>query len=212
MIQKKSVTITAPNIQTVVFEITGDTPYVQNKFSAGSKGEMRTKQEAGSTSRKGRKREPKDFDACYKAAIHYSTEGWAGIPAPAFRSAMISACRLAGFQMTKAKLTVFVRPDGFDATDGTPLVKITAGEPHYHEAVVRISMGTTDIRPRPMWNPGWKADVRISFDADMFTLDDVANLMHRAGLQVGIGEGRPDSKTSNGQGWGLFSITNQEAD
>lgn len=35
---------------------------------------------------------------------------------------------------------------------------------------------------------------------------DVANLMNRVGAQVGIGEGRPDSKNSAGMGWGLFSI------
>jgi hypothetical protein len=30
----------------------------------------------------------------------------------------------------------------------------------------------------------------------------------RAGLQVGIGCGRPDSRTSNGCGWGKFQIVN----
>ena len=48
--------------------------------------------------------------------------------------------------------------------------------------------------------------MRIRFDADMFSAADVANLMNRVGAQVGIGEGRPDSKNSAGMGWGLFSI------
>jgi len=34
----------------------------------------------------------------------------------------------------------------------------------------------------------------------------LTNLLARAGLQVGIGEGRPDSKNSAGMGWGLFQI------
>jgi len=34
------------------------------------------------------------------------------------------------------------------------------------------------------------------------------NLLHRAGLQVGIMEGRPDSKDSCGCGWGTFKIAN----
>jgi hypothetical protein len=41
---------------------------------------------------------------------------------------------------------------------------------------------------------------------DQFTHQDVANLMTRVGLQVGLGEGRPDSKNSAGMGWGLFQI------
>jgi hypothetical protein len=35
---------------------------------------------------------------------------------------------------------------------------------------------------------------------------DVVNLISRVGLQVGIGEGRPDSKQSAGLGYGLFEI------
>jgi hypothetical protein len=42
----------------------------------------------------------------------------------------------------------------------------------------------------------------------MLTADDVTNLINRVGLQVGIGEGRPDSKDSAGIGLGLFEIVN----
>jgi hypothetical protein len=40
----------------------------------------------------------------------------------------------------------------------------------------------------------------------MLTEADIANLIARVGLQVGIGEGRPDSKQSAGLGFGLFEI------
>jgi len=40
----------------------------------------------------------------------------------------------------------------------------------------------------------------------MFTSSDVVNLFNRVGAQVGIGEGRPDSKASAGLGFGLFEI------
>ena len=54
----------------------------------------------------------------------------------------------------------------------------------------------------------WKAKIRIRFDADQFSTQDITNLLARAGEQVGIGEGRPDSKNSAGMGWGCFRITN----
>jgi len=57
-----------------------------------------------------------------------------------------------------------------------------------------------------MWREGWEAVVHITFDADMLTATDVANLLSRAGMQVGIGEGRPDSKSSCGMGWGTFAV------
>lgn len=204
--KETAVQIKPPNYQTAVLRIKGTAPYVQHKFSAKAREIMRAKQEAGSTGKKGTKKEPKDFKAYYEGAMHKFADGSCGIPAPAFRAAAVSACRLVGFKMTLAKLAIFVEADGFDADDGTPLVKITKGKPHYHEAAVRLETGVVDIRPRPMWDAGWEADLRIRFDADVFTLMDVANLMARVGGQVGIGEGRPGSKESCGQGWGLFSV------
>lgn len=202
----EQLTIAPPKFQTAEFLVIGTSPYVQNKFSAKAREKMRQAQEAGSTARKGTKREPKDFQAAYEAATHRLPGGGHGIPAPAFRNACIDACRMAGFQMTRAKMSIFCEADGFDADDGTPLVKITKGEPTYLESTVRNESGVCDVRPRPLWHPGWEAVVRLRFDADQFTIQDVANLLLRAGLQVGIGEGRPFSKNSAGLGWGLFTL------
>lgn len=202
---ESTLVIRAPKFQTAAFKIVGTAPYVQNKFSAKAREIMRAAQEAGDTRKKDRKKEAKDFQECYEGAIHRSSEGWAGIPAPGLRAALISACKACGFAMTRAKLSVFVEADGIDADDATPLVKITKGEPSPVEHLVRIQQ-TTDIRVRPMWAPGWEATVRVRFDADQFTLADVANLLMRVGVQVGVGEGRPDSRTSAGMGWGLFTL------
>ena len=205
-----TVTIQPPNIRRATFTIEGTTPLIVNAFSSKAKMMIRETQEAGSTSKKGKKREPKDFQALYEGAKHISQKGWCGIAASAFRCALISACRICGFQMTKAKLAVFIEADGFDKEDGTPLVQITKGEPHYSEHPVRLEKGGCDIRARPMWDSGWQAELTVRFDADQFTLGDVTNLLHRVGLQVGIGEGRPDSKKSAGMGWGLFNVLPQK--
>jgi len=202
---KGVVEITSPDIRTIQFKIVGTVPYVQNKFSQKAREQMREAQER-EAKRKGGKKEPKNFQEIYEQAMHVSDDGWYGIPAPAFRAGMISACRLVGFAMTQAKLAVFIKPDGFDADDGTPLVRITKGEPEVLESVVVIP-GTTDVRWRPMWRPGWEAIVTVNYDAGMFSDTDIANLMLRVGMQVGIGEGRPDSKKSAGQGWGTFIIS-----
>jgi hypothetical protein len=204
-----AVTITAPNMQVAEFEIGGTAPLVQNKFSKKAKDEIKGKQELGSVGTKGKKREPKDFKKAYEEAMHISEEGWHGIPAPAFRAALIRACKLVGFEMTMAKCCLFCEPDGFDADEGTPLVKII-GKPRYHESCVRNATGVVDLRARPMWRT-WSAKVRIKYDADQFSLTDVANLMSRAGQQVGIGEGRPFSTKSHGMGWGTFEIKKEKA-
>jgi len=200
-----NVVVKAPKFQVAEFHIRGTAPYVQNKFPKKAKEMMKRKQEAGHSAKKGTAHEPKDFQKCFEEAIHRSKEGWGGIPAPAFRCALISACRVVGFQMTRAKLSAFVEADGFDADDGTPLVKITKGSPEYTEHPVRVQQ-TVDLRARAMWSEGWEAKVRVRFDADQFTMMDITNLLVRAGLQVGVGEGRPDSKSSAGMGWGTFEV------
>lgn len=199
-----AVQIKPPRIETATFNIVGTAPYVQARFSAKAMQAMMTKMAAGSTAKGKKVRDARDFDEDYRNAMHLSMEGWHGIPAGAFRQAMISACRLVGYKMTLAKLSVFVRADGIDKVDGIPLIQLS-GTPERVDMAVRNATGVADIRVRPMWRE-WSAKVRVDYDADQFTVSDVTNLMDRVGRQVGIGEGRPDSRESAGLGWGTFAL------
>lgn len=201
----QKVVISPPRLLTAAVHIRGMAPYVQHAFSQKAQAQMEETQRAGTQARSRKNRAARDFEAGYLAAQHRSVEGWLGIPAPAFRNAMIDACRLVSFKMTFAKLTVFIEADGFDAADGTPLVRITKGEPEVHKGWGRNANGGADLRWRPMWRE-WEALPILRWDADQFSSSDVINLMARAGLQVGVGEGRPASPNSNGLGWGLFEI------
>lgn len=203
---KDRLVIKPPNIQHAVFTIVGTAALVMNRFGGEQKSALVKTQELGEQARKNRKRDPKDFDRLYEAAKHVSTEGWLGFPASAFRAAAISACRVAGFAMTKAKLSVFVEADGYSREERTPLVKLTKGTARQVRHPVRNDTGVIDVRARPMVDPGWEMALRMSWDGDQFSLADMTNLMMRVGLQVGIGEGRHDSKDSAGMGWGTFEV------
>jgi hypothetical protein len=195
-------TVSPPNLEVARFHIRGTAPLVQHKFAEKSRREMLAKQTAKTKAKPAR--EPRDIDAEYLAALHRNdTDQWHGHPCAAFRSALISACRVAGIVMTRAKLSVFVLQDGL-GVDGTPLVKLS-GTPELFESAVRLESGVASIAIRPMWRE-WDAHLTLKFDADQLALTDVANLLLRAGAQVGVGEGRPDSKKSTGQGWGTFEI------
>jgi hypothetical protein len=204
-VKGETVSISKPKFKTVSLELVGTAPFLQARFSEKAKQAMKSKMLSGSTAGKGKKRDARDFDEDFKQAFHKSTDGWTGIPAAAFRNAAIDACRMAGFQMTRAKMSVFIEADGFDVIDGQPLVKLVAGEPERLEMITRNATGVPDIRVRPMWRI-WGANVRVRYDADQFTESDVLNLFARAGLQVGVGEGRPFSKSSNGMGYGTFDV------
>lgn len=198
----ETVAISPPKFGRVEFSIQGIAPYMQARFS--KKAEIMHKMAEGSTAKNKKNREGRDYDKDMQGAIHFAEDGWPGIPASAFRMAMISACRLVNFKMTLAKLSVFVEADGLDKEDGTPLIRIE-GNYERSDMPVRNATGVIDVRSRPIWRT-WSAKVRIRFDGDQFTATDVTNLMARVGLQVGIGEGRPDSKQSAGLGFGLFEI------
>jgi hypothetical protein len=201
----ETVTITPPKFERMRLRLVGTAPYMQARFSAKAMQAMKSKMEAGPTAKKGGKRDARDFDDDFQQAQHISSDGWNGIPAGALRNACIDVCRMVGFKMTHAKMSIFVEADGLDAVDGTPLIMLDANPPERTDMATRNATGVADIRVRPMWRE-WAANIVVRFDADQFTASDVVNLLARAGEQVGIGEGRPFSKSSNGLGFGTFRV------
>jgi hypothetical protein len=206
-----TMTISPPKFRTVAFTVEGTAPLMQARFSAKAMNMMKSKMLEGSTAKKGKNRAARDFDDDFQQAMHVSSQGWVGVPAAAFRNACIDVCRMVGFKMTHAKMSIFVEADGLDQVDGTPLVRLIADEPERTEMPVRNATGVVDIRVRPMWRE-WSLNVRIRFDEDQFKLADVLNLLARAGMQVGIGEGRAFSRESNGTGCGFFRVSTADGE
>ena len=209
MTATKEVMIKAPKFQHAVFEIRGVAPLVIHRFSAKTKNEMKLKMETGKAAGNRKNREAKDTNDLFNEARYTSKDGWDGFHAAALRNALISACRLVGFKMTLAKLSIFVVADGWDAIEPQiPLVRIY-GNPVKQEDMARVETGQPYVTVRAAYHD-WSAKLQIRWDSDQFTLADVSNLLMRVGMQVGLCEGRPDSKNSSGMGWGLFELVNQE--
>jgi hypothetical protein len=199
-------TIKAPNLVVASFQVIGSAPLVVHRFSAKVKNEMKRKMEEGKSASSKKIRDPKLTDDTFHEARYISPEGWDGFQASSVRNAMISACRLVGYKMTLAKLSVFVIPDGWDAAEPQiPLIQIRDTQPVKQEDMARVETGQPYVTVRAAYH-NWTANIKIRFDADQFSQDDVANLLMRVGKQVGLCEGRPDSKNSAGMGWGLFEV------
>lgn len=202
-------TIKPPRFEVAQFELIGIAPLVVHRFSQKTKNELKQKMETGKAASSKKNREPKSTDELFEESRYISKEGWDGINASVFRNAMISACRLVGYPMTLAKLSFFVIEDGWDKFEPQiPLVRIY-GTAVKQEDMARTSTGVSYVTVRAAYHD-WRIKLRIRWDADQFTLQDVANLLARVGLQGGIGEGRPNSSKSGGMGWGLFEIAHQK--
>ena len=199
------VTITPPRMATATVKIVGTAPYLQNKFSSENRDKMLETQKAGSAAKRTRKaKAPKDFEKVYRGSMHIAQDGWHGIPCTALRNAMIDACRLTEMDMIRAKMCIFIIAQGLDVENLEPLIKIE-GKPRMLIARVKIGIASTDLAARAVFEK-WSATFEISWDDDVFKAGDVVNLLARAGWQVGIGAGRPLSKTSGGTGKGTFRV------
>jgi hypothetical protein len=205
-VKETPVVISAPKFNTVEVLLQGTAPLVVARFS--KKAELMAKMAEGSTAKSKKDRSARDYDKEAEDARYRAPEGWEGVNAAAFRAGMISACRLVGFKMTLAKLSVFVEADGFDLQDGIPLVRVY-GKSETFTAHTRNATGVVDVRSRPMYRE-WAIKLRVRYDADQFTAQDVYNLIARVGGQVGLCEGRPDSKSSAGCGFGTFEVVRND--
>ena len=82
------------------------------------------------------------------------------------------------------------------------LVEIKSEQhPQMRMDMVRIGMGTADVRFRPEFRD-WSADVPIRFNEAVISVEQIVNLFNLAGFGVGIGEWRPEK---DGQ-WGMFHV------
>jgi hypothetical protein len=201
-VNETSVVISAPRFATLEILLQGTAPLVVARFS--KKAELMAKMAEGGASKNKKVRNARDYDKEAEEARYRSGEKWEGVNAAAFRAGMISACRLVGFKMTLAKLSTFVEADGYDVQDGIPLVRIY-GKSETYTAHTRNATGVVDVRSRPMYRE-WACKLRVRYDMDQFSAQDVYNLVARVGGQVGLCEGRPDSKSSAGCGFGTFEV------
>ena len=203
---KQEIIVPAVKFKTVAFTIRGTEPLVMHQMSQKVRDAIRKAQELAGMTTGRKKREPRDFEADFEGSQHREqVHGWIGLPAMALKNAMVAACRAIGETMVKAKMAFKVKADGWSIF-GTPLIKIAKGKPYMAIHPAPVANGNWDLRSRAMFDPGWEVVVRIEYDEGMITLEGVTNLLMRAGLQVGVLEGRQLSKMSCGMGWGGFEI------
>lgn len=177
----------------ITLRIQGTSPLVMHQWSEKAKRMIREKH-AG---KKSKNRDIRDPEQECLDATYVTEDGKFAIPGMALKRAFISAAHKdIGIEKTLVRKALFVRiedPDG--------LIPIEAKAPIMREDVMRVGMGSTDLRYRPEFKE-WGAVMTIEFDAELLTENDVIALVNRAGFGVGILEGRPEV----GRDFGRFEI------
>ncbi len=183
--------------QTLTFTIEGRSSLIQHKWSEKAKEQMRAKH-AG---KKTKNREVRDPVKEGQDATYYTVNGLYGIPVKALKASIIGAAHKdLGIEKTLVRKALFIPCD-----DGNDILPMECSEPILREDYVRVGQ-STDLRYRPEFHK-WSVTFDLEYDADLLTVDDIANLINRAGFGVGLCEWRPEKGGENGR----FKLVTSEA-
>ena len=201
-------------IQKVKLRIVGDTPLIMHAWSEKAK---RMMLEAQMGLAKGKKKEPKNPVEDFIRSMYWLTDmpeemteeafseairngARFGFPVTAFKQAAISAA----YRMGWAKDKVSLRGAFFIDGDENGMIEIHSDAPKMREDMVKVGMGTADIRYRGEF-ANWYADMTISYNMNgNYSLENIMNIINAGGYICGVGEWRPEK---DGQ-YGQFHVAN----
>ena len=171
-------------IKTAMITLGGTNPLIVHRFSEKARKEMLDKQMGAAKQKKAFKNPEQD----YFVSLYLLPDGTPGFPAVAFKAAAVNAANDAGIQKVLARRAFHIT--------GGELVPIR-GEHRMREDMVRIAMGTADVRHRAEF-PDWEVTVPVTYNASIISLEQLVNLFNIAGFGVGVGEWRPERNGING--------------
>lgn len=188
----QSISIPSIRIQNLTVKLIGDSPLICHAWSEKAKKQMLDKQMKAAKAGK----EAKDPHRDFLESLYPHPDGGYGFPCVGFKAAAVGACRFAdGIKMTEARGAFHVVGE---------LAKISGSEPEMREDMVRVGMGTADIRYRGQFSP-WSVELTLSYNRDALSPEQIINLFNLAGFGVGVGEWRPERDGS----YGRFHVANE---
>jgi len=174
-------------------EVRGTAPLIVHRWSEKARQMMLDAQQG-----KKNPKQPKDPNVDFETSMYRFEDGGHGFPIMAFKSATVKGgARLFGkaVKMTELRQLCTFLSDGL-CTDGTQLTRIISDAPIMREDMVRVGMGTADIRYRAEYR-NWSAVLRIEYVPSVIDLSSVVALVDAGGTN-GIGEWRPEKSGSYG--------------
>jgi hypothetical protein len=176
------------HIKVMQLRIVGDSPLICHAWSVKAKKMMLDKQMKKAKPAK----ESKDPEQDFRESLYPLPDGGYGFPAVAFKSAAVDACsHVDGLTKVSARGAMHIVGDMIPI-DGTPTMR---------EDMVRVGMGTADIRYRGEFRE-WSCELLIRYNASVISDEQVANLFNTAGFAIGVGEWRPQRDGS----FGMFHV------
>lgn len=188
-----SVDIQPLSYRSLDFRIVGVSPLVQHQWAEKALRQMREKHQGKKTKTRDIRNSEEEADA----ATYKDADGRPGIPAIAFKSALITAAHKdLGIEKTLVRKAIFT-----GCADPQEVLPIDYERVEVREDLVRVGAGAADLRYRPYFF-GWSCAMSLQFEPTLIQMGDLLTLIDRAGLTVGIGEWRPEK----GGEYGRFKV------
>ena len=198
------VSIPEIHVETFQIKLIGDSPLIMHAWSEKAKRMMLEKQMMKASSGKAAKDPFQDFcDSMYwltpkpeKPTMEDVLKAKYGFPVTAFKAAAVDA----GFQQgilakkTTARGAFHILGE-FAEINGTPEMR---------EDMVKIAMGTADIRYRGEFK-NWSTVLTIRYNPRAMSVEQIINLFNIGGFSNGVGEWRPSRDGS----FGTFHVATQ---
>lgn len=190
--------------QTAIVEVKGTAPLIVHAWSQKAKQMMLDAQQG-----KKNPKQLKDPQADFESSRYRFADGSGdGFPIMGFKAATVKGGgRIFGkaVKMTELRQTFTFLPDGM-GDDGMQLARLIASEPVMREDMVRVGMGTADIRYRAEYRD-WSAILRVQFIPSVIDLGSVVALID-AGGSNGVGEWRPEKNGS----FGTYEVVGEDVE
>lgn len=209
MVKKETTIEIRPiEIKTLPIRIVGDSPLIVHAWSVKAK-QMMLDAQMGKTKTKAReKKDPfddfinsmywlegmpeKSTPEAFSEAVRNGAR-W-GFPVGAIKQAANSAA----YRMGWVKNQMELRGSYFLRTDDGEMAEIKGSIPEMREDMVRVGMGTADIRYRGEFKD-WYMDFELEYNASgALSLEQIINCINAGGFACGIGEWRPERDGSFG--------------
>lgn len=196
-------------IKSVPIRIVGDTPLIVHAWSEKAKRQMLEAQMKTTKTKAKEVRNPYDdfiqslywlegkpeesTPDAFEEAVKNGAK-W-GFPVGSIKQAGNSAA----YRLAWVKNQMSLRGSYFLNTEWGDMVEIKGCIPEMREDMVRVGMGSADLRYRGVFQ-NWYMDMNLEFNAsgDM-TLEQIINVLNAGGYTTGIGEWRPEKDGSFGK-------------
>ena len=196
------------NIQSIPIRIVGDTPLIVHAWSEKAKKQMLDAQMKTTKTKAKEARDPfDDFIQCQ----YWLTEKPKSTP-EAFEAAIkngakfgfpVNAIKMAGnsaaYRMGWFKNQMSLRASYFLKSEYGELAEIKDAIPEMREDMVKIGMGTADLRYRAEYK-NWYMDLTLEYNSNgELTLEQILNVINAGGYSTGIGEWRVEKDGTFGK-------------